>query len=248
MSSETRTQGSKVADGGRDVSRPASALLRLENVWKKYTIGADVVDALRGIDLEVDSGEFTVVSGPSGSGKTTLLNIIGCLDRPTEGRYLFDGVPVASSDFDDLAELRNRKIGFVFQSFNLIPILNCYENVEFPLLVNPRPMSASERRALVMDLLKEVGLERYWKHKPDELSGGQKQRMAVARALVTGPRLVLADEPTANLDTKTAMSIIDLMLELNLEKGTTFLFSTHDHRIVDRARRIIQLTDGRLHV
>ncbi len=226
----------------------ATKLLRLENVSKKYYIGADVIDALREVNLEVDRGEFTVVSGPSGSGKTTLLNIIGCLDRPTEGRYFFDGEEVDARDFDDLAELRNHKIGFVFQSFNLIPILSCYENVEFPLLVNPRPMSPAERREHIMGLLKEVGLEQYWKHRPDELSGGQKQRVAVARALVTMPRLVLADEPTANLDTRTALSIIDLMLELNLEKGTTFLFSTHDQRIVERARRIIHMTDGRLHV
>ncbi len=244
MSMDHRGQAG-AGNGSRAGDTP---LLRLEKITKKYFVGADVVEALRGVDLEVGRGEFTVVSGPSGSGKTTLLNIIGCLDRPTSGRYFFDGEQVASRDFDDLAELRNRKIGFVFQNFNLIPILSCYENVEFPLLVNPRPLTAAQRRDRVMALLKEVGLERYGKHKPDELSGGQKQRVAVARALVTEPRLVLADEPTANLDTKTALSIIDLMLQLNLEMATTFLFSTHDHRIVDRARRIIHITDGRLHV
>jgi len=243
MSDTTSTAGK--ADSKQPGAEKAT-LLRLEGITKNYYIGADVVKALRGVDLTVNEGEFTVVSGPSGSGKTTLLNIVGCLDRPTSGEYYVDGEQVASRDFDDLAELRNHKIGFVFQNFNLIPILSCYENIEFPLLVNPRPWSAEERRAHIMELLKDVGLESYWKHRPDELSGGQKQRVAVARALVTRPRLVLADEPTANLDTKTAISIIELMLELNEHLNTTFLFSTHDDRILDRAKRIIHIIDGKL--
>ena len=226
----------------------APNLLRLEGIRKNYQIGADVIKALRGIDLEVSEGEFTVISGPSGSGKTTLLNIIGCLDRPTAGKYFVEGEPVDSRDFDELAELRNHKIGFVFQSFNLIPILSCYENVEFPLLINPRSYTPEERRQHILGLLNDVGLGDYWHHKPDELSGGQKQRVAVARALVSSPKLVLADEPTANLDTKTALSIIDLMLKLNEERKTTFLFSTHDTRILDRAKRTIHIIDGKLDV
>ncbi|MFM7205019.1 MAG: ABC transporter ATP-binding protein [Myxococcota bacterium] len=222
------------------------ALLKMVNITKSYQLGADVVQALRGVNLTVQEGEFTVVSGPSGSGKTTLLNIIGCLDRPTSGDYFVDGEQVASRDFDDLAELRNHKIGFVFQNFNLIPILSAFENVEFPLLINPRPISVEERRDRVMTLLKEVGLGDRWKQRPDQLSGGQKQRVAIARALVTQPRLVLADEPTANLDTSTALAIIDLMLKLNQEFKTTFLFSTHDDRILDRARRIIHIVDGKI--
>lgn len=222
------------------------ALLKMVNITKSYQLGADVVQALRGVNLTVQEGEFTVVSGPSGSGKTTLLNIIGCLDRPTAGDYFVDGEQVASRDFDDLAELRNHKIGFVFQNFNLIPILSAFENVEFPLLINPRPISVEERRDRVMKLLQEVGLGDRWKQRPDQLSGGQKQRVAIARALVTQPRLVLADEPTANLDTSTALAIIDLMLKLNQEFKTTFLFSTHDDRILDRARRIIHIVDGKI--
>lgn len=227
-------------------SETLADLLKLNDITKSYTLGEDIVHALRGVNLTVKEGEFTVVSGPSGSGKTTLLNIIGCLDRPTSGDYFIDGVQVASRDFDDLAHLRNEKIGFVFQNFNLIPILSAYENVEFPLVINPRPISPEERRDRVMNLLKEVGLENRAKQRPDQLSGGQKQRVAIARALVTHPRLVLADEPTANLDTATALQIIDLMLKLNQEHKTTFLFSTHDDRILDRARRIIHIIDGKI--
>lgn len=224
----------------------AAALLKLNNITKSYQLGADVVLALRGVNLTIEEGEFTVVSGPSGSGKTTLLNIIGCLDRPTSGDYFVDGEQVASRDFDDLSELRNHKIGFVFQNFNLIPILSAYENIEFPLLINPRPITAEERKDRIFNLLKEVGLGDRWKQRPDQLSGGQKQRVAIARALVTHPRLVLADEPTANLDTTTAIQIIDLMLRLNNEHKTTFLFSTHDDRILDRARRIVKIIDGKI--
>lgn len=225
---------------------PSAALLKLVEITKSYQLGADVVQALRGVNLTVQEGEFTVVAGPSGSGKTTLLNIIGCLDRPSGGDYFVDGEQVASRDFDDLAELRNHKIGFVFQNFNLIPILSAYENIEFPLLINPRPISPEERKERIFKLLKEVGLEERWKQRPDQLSGGQKQRVAIARALVTHPKLVLADEPTANLDTKTALAIIDLMLKLNADLRTTFLFSTHDDRILDRARRIIHIIDGKI--
>lgn len=222
------------------------SLLDLANVTKDYQLGSNTIQALKGIDLQVARGEFTVVVGPSGSGKTTLLNIIGCLDQPSSGTYKLDGELVSNRDFDALAETRNHKIGFIFQNFNLVPILSCYENVEFPLLINPRPISNEERKDRVMSLLKEVGLDTFATHRPDELSGGQRQRVAIARALVTQPALVLADEPTANLDTKTALSIIDLMLRLNSEKNITFLFSTHDERILGSARRILKITDGRI--
>ncbi len=231
---------------GKAAAAQAKSLLRLVDITKEYTIGSDLIQALKGVNLTIQEGEFTVVMGPSGSGKTTLLNIIGCLDRPSGGQYFVDGEQVASRDFDDLAELRNHKIGFVFQNFNLIPILSAFENIEFPLLVNPRPISVDERRDRVMTLLKDVGLEQYARNRPDQLSGGQKQRVAIARALVTHPRLVLADEPTANLDTKTTLSIIDLMLQLNQEKKTTFLFSTHDDRILNKTKRIIHIVDGRI--
>jgi putative ABC transport system ATP-binding protein len=244
--SNINTASSPAQPGPTKDAATASKLLRLEGITKEYQLGADIIQALKGVDLTVLEGEFTVVAGPSGSGKTTLLNIIGCLDRPSGGNYFVDGEQVATRDFDALAELRNHKIGFVFQNFNLIPILSAYENVEFPLLVNPRPITAQERRDRVMSLLKDVGLEDRWKQRPDQLSGGQKQRVAVARALVTQPRLVLADEPTANLDTRTAIQIIELMQKLNAEKRTTFLFSTHDDRIVDRAKRIVHIRDGKI--
>lgn len=222
------------------------SLIKLVEITKDYQLGSNTIQALKGINLTIEEGEFSVVLGPSGSGKTTLLNIIGCLDQPTAGDYFIQGEQVGHRDFDDLAELRNHKIGFVFQNFNLIPILSCYENVEFPLLINPRPITPAERRDRVMNLLKEVGLEKFHDHRPDELSGGQRQRVAIARALVTHPALVLADEPTANLDTVTALSIIELMLRLNEEKKITFLFSTHDNRILDKARRLMHITDGRI--
>ncbi len=220
------------------------ALVSLRGIHKEYALGHTVVPALRGVDLDVAQGEFTVVMGPSGSGKTTLLNIIGCLDRPTSGSYLLDGQPVGDRDFDELAELRNRSIGFIFQSFNLVPVLSVYENIEFPVLIRGRRGPDLDRR--VRRAAEEVGLGPWLRHRPDELSGGQRQRVAIARALVTGPRLVLADEPTANLDSGTSEQIIDLMLGLNRESGVTFLFSTHDPRVTRHARRVVSLADGRV--
>jgi putative ABC transport system ATP-binding protein len=214
----------------------------LRGIRKDYLLGRTVVPALRGVDLDVEPGEFTVVMGPSGSGKTTLLNIIGCLDRPSAGSYALDGQPIGERDFDDLAELRNRRIGFIFQSFNLIPVLNVLENVEFPVLIRGRRGPELDRR--VRAIVEEVGLAPFLKHRPDELSGGQRQRVAIARALVTEPGLVLADEPTANLDSVTSDQIVDLMLELNRESGVTFLFSTHDPRVTRHARRVVKLEDG----
>ena len=179
-------------------------------------------------------------------GKTTLLNIIGCLDRASKGSYVLDGTDVSNRDFDDLAEVRNQKIGFIFQSFNLIPVLDVAENIEFPCAVRKNAEPAQQLRDRVKKLAARVGLEPYLTHKPDELSGGQRQRVAIARALITEPRLVLADEPTANLDSATSESIIDLMLELNKEQGVTFLFSTHDPRVVKHAKRALQIQDGRI--
>jgi putative ABC transport system ATP-binding protein len=185
-----------------------------------------------------------VVMGPSGSGKTTLLNIIGCLDRMDAGTYELDGQEIGGRDFNDLAELRNRKIGFIFQAFNLIPVLNVLENIEFPCLI--RGGNRKELRALAHAKAREVGLEPFLAHRPDELSGGQRQRVAIARALITSPQLVLADEPTANLDSVTSEQILELMLKLNREDGVTFLFSTHDPRVTQHARRVIHIADGSL--
>jgi putative ABC transport system ATP-binding protein len=222
----------------------ASSLVELRGVKKSYRLGQTLVPALRGIDLSIAAGEFTVVMGPSGSGKTTLLNIIGCLDRMDEGSYKLDGHELGGRDFDDLADLRNRTIGFIFQSFNLIPVLDVAENVEFPCLIRGEPRKVLRARALAV--ADEVGLTPFLRHRPDELSGGQRQRVAIARALVTQPELVLADEPTANLDSGTSQQIIDLMLRLNRDRGATFLFSTHDPRVTAHARRVIQIADGLL--
>jgi putative ABC transport system ATP-binding protein len=221
-------------------------LIELVDVKKSYQLGQTEVVALRGIDLKVEQGEFTVVTGPSGSGKTTLLNIIGCLDRASSGRYVLDGEDVSNRDFDSLADVRNRKIGFIFQNFNLIPVLDVAENIEFPVAVRKHGEPAAQLRERVHKLAEQVGLDKFLHHKPDELSGGQRQRVAIARALITQPRLVLADEPTANLDSTTSGQIIDLMLELNRGQGVTFLFSTHDPRVVGHARRALQILDGRM--
>jgi putative ABC transport system ATP-binding protein len=217
-------------------------LVRLRGVKKTYRLGRTEVPALKGIDLDLQRGEFTAVMGPSGSGKTTLLNIIGCLDRMDAGSYQLAGAELGGQDFNDLAEIRNRQIGFIFQSFNLIPVLDVAENIEFPCLIRDEKRRPLRERAL--RLAREVGLDQFLHHKPDELSGGQRQRVAIARALITEPRLVLADEPTANLDSATSAQIIDLMLALNREKGVTFLFSTHDPRVVEHARRVVRIADG----
>ncbi len=218
------------------------ALVKLHDVKKTYLLGKTEVPALSGVSLQIERGEFTVVMGPSGSGKTTLLNIIGCLDRATSGSYQLDGEEIGHRDFNDLAEVRNRKIGFIFQSFNLIPVLNVVENIEFPCLIRGEPRAALRARAL--KVAADVGLSDRIANRPDELSGGQRQRVAIARALITEPQLVLADEPTANLDSKTSDQIIDLMLELNRTKNVTFLFSTHDPRVMKHARRVVRIADG----
>lgn len=228
----------------REIRQDRKNIIEIRDLKKIYHLGKTTVEALRGVDLSVAEGEFTVVLGPSGSGKTTLLNIIGCLDRATSGRYLLDGVDVSNRDFNDLAEVRNYKIGFIFQNFNLIPVLNVIENIEFPCLVREKHEDRAKLRERVRSVCAEVGLERFIHHKPDELSGGQRQRVAIARALITQPRLVLADEPTANLDSKTSDQILELMLNLNREHATTFLFATHDPRVMELARRTVRIKDG----
>jgi putative ABC transport system ATP-binding protein len=217
-------------------------MVKLEKVVKVYGHNGMEVRALREVDLALEAGEFTVVMGPSGSGKSTLLNLIGGLDRPTEGRVLIDGEDITGLSASKLSRLRLTKIGFVFQAYNLIPVLTAYENAEYVLMLQGRP--AAERREKIMGLLRTVGLEGMEKRFPRELSGGQQQRVAIARAIAPEPELVLADEPTANLDSKTASSLLDLMAQLNEDKGATFLFSTHDPQVMKRARRIVVLHDG----
>lgn len=220
------------------------ALLEVKGVRKDYYQGRMVVPALRGIDLTVEAGEFTAIAGPSGSGKTTLLNVIGCLDKPTAGHIRLAGQDLAQLSKTQLADIRRQKIGFVFQSYNLIPVLTAYENVEFSLaLLGAKPEDAREK---VMGILKDVGLEGLENRRPNDLSGGQQQRVAIARALVKDPDLVLADEPTANLDSETGRAVLDLMLELNRKRGTTFIFSTHDSMVMEYARRLITVRDGRI--
>lgn len=202
------------------------------------------VSALTHASLRVKAGEFLAIAGPSGSGKTTLLNLIGCVDQPTTGRILVDGVDTSQLKPDGMSKLRREKIGFVFQTFNLIPVFTAAENVEFPLLV--QRVSAGERRTRVAEALESVGLAARAHHRPDLLSGGERQRVAVARAIVGRPALVLADEPTANLDTRNATQLIDLMRDLNRTLGLTFIFSTHDLRLLEHTPRIVRLTDGQV--
>lgn len=215
---------------------------KVENVTKVYTIGKIETNALRGISMSIENGEFTALVGPSGSGKTTLLQLIGCLDQPTTGQVFINGNDVSKLNRDQRADLRRGTIGFVFQFFALIPTLTAYENVEMPLLLNG--VNATERRERVMSLLDSVGLADRAHHRPDQLSGGEQQRVAVARALSTRPLLVLADEPTANLDTENGKQVMETMVRLNQETGVTFVFATHDPRVIHYARRVVTLRDG----
>lgn len=219
-------------------------LLELSGVGKTYQSGGQPLQALSDISLTLEHGCFAALSGPSGSGKSSLLNIIGTLDSPTTGQVRIDGRDVPFHDDRALERLRGKTIGFVFQSFNLVPVLTAVENVEIPLF--PRPLSASQRRRRALECLAAVGLSERANHYPRQLSGGQQQRVSVARALVGDPALVLADEPTANLDSVTATGLLDLMRRLNQENQTSFLFSTHDPRILERARTIIKIADGRI--
>ena len=214
------------------------------DLHKDYKIGKVLFPALRGIDMKIANGEFTAIAGPSGSGKTTLLNIIGCLDVPTRGKILIDGTDINELGSKEKANLRRNKIGFVFQTFNLIPVLTAYENVEIPLIL--LEVEQRRRKEKIVELLEEVGLGEYVDRRPNEMSGGQQQRVAIARALVKDPSIVLADEPTANLDSTTAKEILALMQELNSKHGITFIFSTHDQLVMDYSRRTVSLRDGKI--
>jgi len=221
------------------------AIVSLKDVVKTYRLGTVEVPALRGVSLDVHIGDFISIAGPSGSGKTTLLNLIGCVDTATSGTVLVDGHDTQHLSDRELTNLRLNSLGFIFQSFNLVSVLSVFQNVEFPLLLQRR-LSKSERSARVMSLLEQVGLASHTNHRPNELSGGQRQRVAVARALVTQPKIVLADEPTANLDSVTGNNIIDLMKELNQKNGTTFIFSTHDAKVMSHANAVFRLADGKI--
>lgn len=223
----------------------AENVVRVENVSKEYALGKQTVTALQEVSLTVAEREFMALAGPSGSGKSTLLNLIGCIDTPTSGRISIQGNDVGGKSPDQLSDLRLNTLGFVFQTFNLLPVLSAWENVEYPLL-QKREVDKGERQKRIKHYLKVVGLEQYAHHRPNELSGGQRQRVAIARALVTHPKIVLADEPTANLDHKTGEDILRLMKTLNIEEGTTFIFSTHDARVMEMADRVIELADGQI--
>ena len=225
---------------------PAStAALHLEKVTKIYRKGDNEVRALDGIDLDINQGEFLTVVGPSGSGKTTFLNIVGCLDSPTGGRIVYDGTDLGGMDEKAMSAYRRDRISFVFQSYNLIPVLTVRENVELPLLIE-RKLDAREIRRRAEEMIAAVGLSGKENRYPRELSGGQEQRVAIARALVKQPLVILADEPTANLDSHTAEEIVELMRGINAERGSTFVFSTHDKLVMDHARRIVTIKDGRV--
>lgn len=218
-------------------------IVHIKDVHKNYTMGKTIVPALRGINLSISEGEFVSVAGASGSGKSTLLNLIGCLDKPSSGEVWVGGEKINDLPDRQLNQVRLKTIGFIFQSFNLIPVLNVRENVELPLLIR-KDISSQDRRERVARFIDAVGLSDQAEKKPAELSGGQRQRVAVARALVTYPRLVLADEPTANLDSKTGIEVIDLMQKINEKYKTTFIFSTHDSKVMQRASVIYHIEDG----
>jgi putative ABC transport system ATP-binding protein len=224
--------------------KSTDALVRVEDVTRKFPLDHNAVIALDRVNIQVDSGEFLAIAGPSGSGKSTLLNLIGCIDKPTSGRILVEGVDTSKLNPIRTASLRREKIGFVFQTFNLIPVFTAGENVEYPLLI--QGVSSRERRQRVADALESVGLSARANHRPDLLSGGERQRVAVARAIVHRPALILADEPTANLDTHNATQLIDLMRDLNRSLGLTFIFSTHDQRLLEHTPRIVRLCDGQV--
>jgi putative ABC transport system ATP-binding protein len=236
---ERGRDGTVTAGAGR-----ATPLIRLRGVTKVYGSGQAEVRALRGVDLDIDEGEFVAIMGPSGSGKSTAMNILGCLDTPTAGAYRFRGVPVQRLDRDQRALLRRRHLGFVFQGFNLLPRTSAQENVELPLLY--RGESAAARHAAARDALASVGLQGRERHTPSELSGGQQQRVAIARALVTRPTVLLADEPTGNLDTQRGREIMELLAALNRERGITVLMVTHEPDMAAYARRVVRFVDGRI--
>ncbi|MFT4625094.1 MAG: putative ABC transport system ATP-binding protein [Myxococcota bacterium] len=220
-----------------------AGIVELRGVVKDYPLGKTVVHAIRGVDLTIERGEFLAIAGPSGSGKTTLLNLIGCVDTATRGEVRVDGESTSTLSDRQLTKLRLHKLGFIFQTFNLVNVLDVAQNVEFPLLLQ-RTLTKAERAKRVEALVERVGLKPQLRQRPNELSGGQRQRVAIARALVTNPAIVLADEPTANLDSATGASIIALMKELNERDSTTFIFSTHDHAVIEQAQRTVHVHDG----
>jgi putative ABC transport system ATP-binding protein len=215
---------------------------RVENVTRNYNIGEVETQALRGVTLGIEAGEFTALVGPSGSGKTTLLQLMGCLDQPTSGKVFVNGKDVSTLNRSQRADVRRGTIGFIFQFFALIPTLTAYENIEMPLLLNG--LKNDERKARVLELLEAVNLSDRADHKPDQLSGGEQQRVAIARALASKPSMILADEPTANLDTKNGEQVMEIMSRLNKETGVTFIFASHDPRVIKYGRRVVQLQDG----
>lgn len=221
------------------------SVVRIEHVSKDYQLGEQTVQALHDITLSIEPGVFLAISGPSGSGKTTLLNMIGCIDKPSSGKIFINDQDVSEKSADDLADLRAHSIGFIFQTFNLFPVLSAAENVEYPLL-GQKDVSPAERKKRVDYFLDIVGLGKFADHRPNQLSGGQRQRVAIARALAIKPSIVLADEPTANLDKATGKEILRLMKRINRHLKTTFIFSTHDQKVIDHADRLVQMEDGYL--
>lgn len=220
------------------------SIIKTRNITKIYQETKVPVHALNGIDMDIEEGEFTAIVGPSGSGKSTLLNILGGLDAPTSGNVEIAGVDITGLRNSDMIEFRLHNIGFVFQAYNLIPVLTAKENIEFIMLL--QKVGKKDRDERVLQLLKAVGMEEKINNRPTELSGGQQQRVAVARALASKPKFILADEPTANLDSKSSSNLLDLMAKMNQEENATFIFSTHDHRVIERARRVITLEDGKI--
>jgi putative ABC transport system ATP-binding protein len=224
-------------------------VIQIRDLVKTYHVGEVTVRALRGANLDVEAGEFVAVTGPSGSGKSTLMHILGCLDRPTSGTYILDGKDVSRMSKDDLAIVRNRKIGFVFQGFNLLSRTTALDNVELPMLYNGADkLKTSERHGRAMEALKAVGLGERFHHFPNQLSGGQQQRVAIARALVTRPTILLADEPTGNLDTRTSIEVMDIFQRLNAERGITVILITHEMDIAEHGTRLVRFRDGRIQV
>jgi putative ABC transport system ATP-binding protein len=219
-------------------------LISLQDLTKTYTVGEVAVHALRGVSLDIDAGEFTSIVGPSGSGKSTCMHILGCLDRPTTGRYLLEGKDVSQLTRDELARVRNHKIGFVFQSFNLLPRTSALENVELPMLYTGTKVAPAVRHKRARAALASVGLENRMDHFPNQLSGGQQQRVAIARALMTEPPILLADEPTGNLDSRTSVEVMEIFQRLRMERGITIILITHDHEIAEYGSRVVSFKDG----
>ncbi len=218
------------------------SILRTENLYKIYDTNGISVTALRDVNITINQDDFLVIAGPSGSGKTTLLNLLGSLDTPTKGKVYFDNEDMAGKSRKELSDIRLHKMGFIFQAYNLIPVLTALENIEFPMML--LGIAEKERRKKAMEIMKELGIEELADKRPNQMSGGQQQRVAVARAIVNNPLVVLADEPTANLDTKTGAKLLDLMSKMNEEKNITFIFASHDPEVMNRAKRLVKIEDG----